>query len=157
MPINYSCLQSAYGRHRSFWHAGTHVQDPSQVKLMVVSPVCIRPWPVHLKLLAGLQEGLWPTERETSVSQRVPPGSRPPFEACQQASIQSWPAIILQSTRCCLRRNTTPQDPHNHNQMFTTITVDSCHFPVISGHQSFPVFECKPAMLRSLLPEINWI
>ena len=71
---------------------------------------------MQLKFLAGLQEGLWPTERETNASQKVPPGSRPQFEANQQASIESWLTIILLSTTDVVSAETL------HHKTLTTTT-----------------------------------
>lgn len=68
MSITHSYLQSAYGKHRSFWNAGTPVQNPIQFKALVHSSVWIHPWPVHLKFLAGVQQGLWPAEWETNAT-----------------------------------------------------------------------------------------
>lgn len=49
------------------------VQDPSQVKARVRTPVRIHPSPVHLKLLAGLS----PPGGEANASQSFPPRGRP--------------------------------------------------------------------------------
>lgn len=72
-----SLIQSAYRRPWSFRHAGTPGLNPSQGKPLVHSSVWIHPWPVHPNFLAGLQEGLWPTEGETNASQKIQPGTRP--------------------------------------------------------------------------------
>lgn len=90
VSITNSCLQSA-GRRWSLWHTGTSVQDLSQVKALV-----IRPWPVHLRFLAGLQEGLWPLEWEQMPVKRFRL-SVAHSEASWRASTRSWPTIILLS------------------------------------------------------------
>ena len=133
MPITHSCLQSAYGWHWSFWHASSPVQDPSQVTTMVqpcldMPLTCASPIPgrsmretvAYWRKKQCLSKGfawLWPTVWNKSTSQHPELADHP----------------LTLHHRCPVRRSASPQDPHDHNQMCATTTMDIGHFTLTTG------------------------
>lgn len=127
MPITHPCLQSAYGRYWSLWHAGTRIRPrqnpgdgtfpclnisltcPSQMPRSSTSRTAAT-WKKHTclwKASVWQSHTLW--LKSTSQHPKLADHHHPLHHRCRQTT------------------NPIPQGHPNHNQMYDMTTSDICH------------------------------